>query len=79
MMMMMMMMMRLALHRSRSSQHSCHVQLGHWLGEGLALHSEGRQPQSAHFICIKHTLIIPFEWIFILQLFLQVIAAYPRI
>ena len=31
-------------------QHSCHVQLGHSLSEELALHSEGRQPQSAQLI-----------------------------
>jgi hypothetical protein len=26
-------------------------QFGHSLGEGLALHSEGRHPQLAHYIC----------------------------
>src|SRR5215217_2858187 len=35
---------------SQQQQYSSHVQLGHSLGEGLALHSEGRQPQSAHLI-----------------------------
>ena len=33
-------------------QHSFHVQLGHTVDEELALHSEGRQPQSAHLISI---------------------------
>ncbi len=31
-------------------QHSFHVQLGHSLVDLLSLHSEGKQPQSAHFI-----------------------------
>lgn len=31
-------------------QHSSQVQLGHFSGDGLARHSEGRQPQSAHLI-----------------------------
>jgi hypothetical protein len=30
----------------QKQQHSCYVQLGHWLGEGVALHSEGRQAAS---------------------------------
>lgn len=33
-------------------QHAFSEQLGHSRGEGLALHSEGRQPQSAHLISI---------------------------
>jgi hypothetical protein len=67
----------------QKQQHSCHVQLGHWLGKGLALHSEGRQAATvgAFYLHQTHTLIIPFErgYSFILQLFVQVIAAYPRI
>ena len=31
-------------------QHTSSVQLGQPLGEGLILHSEGMQPQSAHLI-----------------------------
>jgi len=31
-------------------QHSSNVQLGHSFGEGLSLHSSGKQLQSAHFI-----------------------------
>src|SRR5437867_13386899 len=31
-------------------QHLSKLQLGHSLGVGLTMHSEGRQPQSSHFI-----------------------------
>jgi hypothetical protein len=34
----------------RRQQHIIPLQLGQSRGEGLALHSEGRQPQSAHLI-----------------------------
>ncbi|MDQ3967620.1 MAG: hypothetical protein M3275_04395 [Thermoproteota archaeon] len=36
----------------QQQQYSPSAQLGHSPCEGLALHSEGRQPQSAHLICI---------------------------
>jgi hypothetical protein len=37
-------------------QHSLHAQSGHSLADGLALHSKGRHPQSAHFIS---TIFLP--------------------
>jgi hypothetical protein len=44
--------------KTRQQQHSSHLQLGHSPGEGLALHSEGRQPQSAHSISITDEYMI---------------------
>jgi hypothetical protein len=49
------------LSMAAQQQHSRIAQLGQSLDEGLALHSEGKQPQSAHLISmliVMHSFII---------------------
>jgi hypothetical protein len=49
--------------RAGQQQHSGSVQCGHSLAEGLCMHSEGRHPQSAHFISMPHDTHADHKWI----------------